>query len=147
MTASLSSFAAADGDYEVEMYDDIKKRRGPLGRWWWRIAAFSLLLSALLAAITVMCVAVGGNMNGDCGGEIDTASSQIKLASSEGGGGGLKGGSEGDDDDAHSDDAVGSSNVGLHVAVDLPRAETGDGRRGGGGGTTMTTTTGGTVRR
>ncbi len=54
MTASSSLFAANNGDYEVKMYNDIKKRRGPWGRWWQQIAAFSLLLSALLAAIAVM---------------------------------------------------------------------------------------------
>ncbi len=68
MTASSLSFAANDGDYEVEMYDDIKKRRGSRGRWWQRIAAFSFLLSASLAAIAVMCLAVAGNVNGDRGG-------------------------------------------------------------------------------
>jgi hypothetical protein len=130
MTASSSSFAADDGDYEVETYDDIKKRRGPRGRWWRWIAAFSFLLSASLAAIAVMCVAVAGNANGDRGGGIDAASGQIESASSEGGAGGSKGGGDGDDDDAHSDDAVGGGDVGLHVAVDPPRAETGD---GGGG--------------
>jgi hypothetical protein len=45
---------APPADYEVETYDDIKKRRGPRGRWWRRIAAFSLLLSASLAVIAVM---------------------------------------------------------------------------------------------
>ncbi len=43
-----------------------------------------------------------------------------------------KGGSNGNDDDVHSDDAIGGSNVGLHVAVDPPRVETGYG--GGGAG-------------
>jgi hypothetical protein len=154
MTASSSSFAADDGDYEVETYDDIKKRRGPRGRWWRWIAAFSLLLSASLVAIAVMCVAVAGNANGDRGGGIDAASGQIESASSEGGAGGSKGGGDGDDDDAHSDDAVDGGDVGLHVAVDPPRAETGD----GGGGrddndddrgrhreTLMTTARGGTA--
>ncbi len=59
---------------------------------------FSLLLSASLVAIAVMCVAVAGNANGDRGGGIDAASSQIKSASSEGGASGLKGGSNGNDD-------------------------------------------------
>jgi hypothetical protein len=68
MAASSLSFAADNGDYEIETYDDIKKKRGPRGRWWRRIAAFSLLLSASLAAITVMCVAVAGNTNGNHGG-------------------------------------------------------------------------------
>ncbi len=68
MTASLLSFATNDGDYEVKTYDDIKKRRGPRGRWWRRIMAFSLLLLVSLAAIAVMCNAVAGNANGDRGG-------------------------------------------------------------------------------
>jgi hypothetical protein len=130
MTASSLSFAANDGDYEVEMYNNIKKRRGPRGRWWRWIAAFSLLLLVLLGAITVMCVVVVGNANGNRRGGIDAASGQIKSASSEGGAGGSKGGSNGDNDDAHSDDAVGGSNRGLHVAVDPPWAETSN---GGGG--------------
>ncbi len=54
MTASLSSFTANDGEYKVKMYNNIKKRRGPQGRWWRRIVAFTLLLLALLAAIVVM---------------------------------------------------------------------------------------------
>ncbi len=119
-----------DGTGSVRAHDDIKKRRGPRGRWWRWIAAFSLLLLASLVAIAVMCVAVAGNANGDRGGGIDAASGQIESASSEGGGGGSKGGGDGDDDDAHSDDAVGGGDVGLHVAIDPPRAETGD---GGGG--------------
>ncbi len=58
----------SDGTGSGRAHNDIKKRRGPRGRWWWRIAAFSLLLSALLAAIAVMCVVVAANANGDCGG-------------------------------------------------------------------------------
>jgi hypothetical protein len=143
MTASSLSFATNNGDYRVKTYNDIKKRRGPRGRWWQRIAAFSLLLSALLAAMAVMCVAVAGNMNGDRRGGIDAASGQIESALLEGGAGGSKGGGDGNNDNVHSNDAVGSSYVGLHVAVDPPRAETGD---GGGGGTTMTTTAVGTAR-
>jgi hypothetical protein len=80
-----------------------------------------------------MCVAVAGNANVNCGGGIDAASGQIELASLEGGAGGSKGGGNGDDNDAHSDDAVGGGDVGLHVAVDSPRAETGDGGGGGAG--------------
>ncbi len=61
------------------------------------------------------------------------ASSQIKLASLEGGAGGSKGGGNGNDDDnnAHSDDAIGGGEVGLHVAVNPPQAETGDGGEAG----------------
>ncbi len=68
MTGSSSLFAANNGDYKVETYDNIKKRRGLRGRWWRQIAAFSLLLLVSLAAIAVMCVAVAGNANGNCGG-------------------------------------------------------------------------------
>ncbi len=58
------------------------------------------------------------------------ASSRIELASLEGGTGRSKGGGNGGNDDAHSDDAICGGDVGQHVAVDPPRAETGD--RGGG---------------
>ncbi len=132
MTVSSSLFAANDGDYEVETYNDIKKRRGPRGRWWRWIAAFSFLLSASLAAIAVMCATVAVNANGDRGGGIDAASSQIKSASLKGGAGGSKGGGNGDNDDDDDDNAVGGGDVGLHMVVDPPRAETGNG--GGGAG-------------
>ncbi len=132
-----------DGTGSGRAHDNIKKRRGPRERWWRWITAFSLLLSALLAAIAVMFIAVAGNANGDRGEGIDAASGQIESALSEGGAGRSKGGGDGDNNDAHSNDAVGSGNVGLHVAVDPHWAETGDG--GGGGRTTMTTTAGGTV--
>ncbi len=121
-----------DGTGSGRAQEDIKKRRGPRGRWWRWIAVFSLLLLASLVAIAAMCVAVAGNANGDRGGGIDTASNQIELASSEGGAGRSKGGGDGDDNNAHSNDAVGGGNVGLHVAVKPPRAETGNG--GGGAG-------------
>ena len=42
----------------------------------------------------------------------------------------MKGGGNGNNDDVHSNDAVGGSDVRLHVAVNLPRAEMGN---GGGG--------------
>jgi hypothetical protein len=142
MTASSLSFTAKNEDYEVKTYNDIKKRRGPQGRWWRQIAEFSLLLSAALVAIAVMCVAVAGNANSNRGGGIDAASGQIKSALLEGRVGRLKGGGDGNNNNVHTDDAVGGGNVGLHVAVDPPRAETGN----GGGGTTMTTTAGSTVR-
>jgi hypothetical protein len=61
------------------------------------------------------------------GGGIDAASGQIELASLEGGAGRSKGGSDGNNDNAHSDNAVSGSNMGLHVAVDPPRAEMGNG--------------------
>ena len=48
-----------------------------------------------------------------------------------GGAGGSKGGGNGVDDDAHSDDAVGGFDMGLHVAVDPPRAKTGERGRAG----------------
>jgi hypothetical protein len=73
-------FAANNGDYEVKTYDDIKKRRRPRGRWQRRIVAFSLLLSASLAAIAVMCVVVAGDVNGNCRGGIDAASGHIESA-------------------------------------------------------------------
>ncbi len=38
----------------------------------------------------------------------------------------MKGGGDGDDDDAHSNDTVSGGNMGLQVAVDPPRAETGN---------------------
>ncbi len=44
----------------------------------------------------------------------------------------MKGGGNGNGDDALSDNPVGDSNVGLHMAVDPPRAEMGNG--GGGAG-------------
>jgi hypothetical protein len=146
MTVSSLSFAANDGDYEVEMYNAIKKRRGPRGRWWRRIAVFSLLLLALLAAIAVMCVAVVGNGNGNHGGGMDAASGQIESALLERWAGGSKGGGNGDKDNVHSDNALGGGDVGLHVAVDPRRAETGNGG-GGGGRTTMMTTASATARR
>ncbi len=97
-----------------------------------------------------------GVIGGDCGhvhhgggererqlrGGIDTASCQIKLASLEGGVGGSKGGSDRNNNDAHSDNTVGGGDVGLHVAVDPPRAEMGDGV---GGRMTMTMTAGSTA--
>ncbi len=122
----------SDGTRSGRAHGDIKKRRGPQGRWWRRIAAFSLLLLALLAAIMVMCIAVAGNPTGDRGGGVDAVSVQIKLALSEGEAGRSKGGGNGDKDNAHSDNAIGGGNVGLHVAIDPPRAETGNG--GGGAG-------------
>jgi hypothetical protein len=70
MTASSSLFATNNGDYKVETYNDIKKRRGSQGGWWQQIVAFSLLLLASLAVIAVMCVAVAGNAKGDRGGEL-----------------------------------------------------------------------------
>jgi hypothetical protein len=122
----------SDGTGSGRAHNDIKKRRGAQGRWWWQIAVFSLLLLALLVAFAVMCVAVAGNANGNRRVDIDAASGQIKLASLEGGAGGSKGGGNSNDDDAHSNNAVGGGDVGLHVAVDPPRAEMGNG--GGGAG-------------
>ncbi len=86
---------------------------------------------------------VGGNCGhvrrggGECerrsrGVGIDAASGQIESASLEGGAGGSKGSGNGNgnNDDAHSNNAVDGGNVGLHVVVDPPWAETGDGGAG-----------------
>jgi hypothetical protein len=59
------------------------------------------------------------------------ASGQIESALLEGGAGGSKGGGNGDKDNAHLDNVIGGGNVGLHVAVDPPLAETDDGQGAG----------------
>ncbi len=66
------------------------------------------------------------------GGGINAASGQIESALLEGGAGRLKGGGDGDNDDVHSNNAIGKGDVGLHVAVKPPQAETGDGGEGAG---------------
>jgi hypothetical protein len=57
-----------DGTGSGSAHGDIKKRRGLRGRWWRRIAAFSLLLLTLLAVIAVMCVPGGGERERQSGG-------------------------------------------------------------------------------
>jgi hypothetical protein len=91
-----------------------------------------------------------GIVGGDCG-HVHRVSRECKRRSRGGDwhcrrrrAGGSKGGGNGVDDNAHSDNTVGGFDMGLHVAVDPPQAETGE---RGQDGMTMRTTVGGTARR